>query len=55
MGGEPGFPSRRYSEVEIKHQQPKAAFVCSNYWGVLKAVWEPKTSNYSQAGQLFSA
>lgn len=41
-------------EAETKHQLPKAMFVCSNYWGVLHAMWEPKTCNYN-VGQLFSA
>lgn len=29
--------------------------MCSNYWGVLRAVWELRTCNYSNGGQLFSA
>ena len=42
-------------EAEIKRQLPKAVFVSSNYEGVLCAMWEPKTYNYSNVGQLFSA
>lgn len=39
----------------MKSQLPKAAFLCSNYWGVRHALREPKTCNYSSVGQLFSA
>lgn len=34
---------------------PEASFVCSNYRGVLRVAREPKTCNYSNVGQLFSA
>lgn len=43
-------------EAEIKVQLPKVACVQhGNYWGVLRAVWEPKACNYSNVRQLFSA
>lgn len=43
------------SEADIKVQLPKGACVHGNYWGVLRAEWEPKTCNYSNVRQLFSA